>query len=119
VSQTTFERYRGIVDRYLIPDFGRVLLSQLTASHLVRCYRRLKERGLAAGTISLVHVVIHRALRDACRVGLLGRNVAELAQAPKPRDRDATERAFTAEQIAVLASRSAAITTSTCGVCCC
>jgi integrase len=43
----------------------------------------LASRGLAAKTIRNVHAVLHRALHDAARWGLVVRNVADLADPPK------------------------------------
>lgn len=100
VAQTTYERYRGIVNRYVVPELGRVSLNQLTTAHVRRLYARLRERGLAIATVSLIHSVIHRALRDARRDGLVGKNVAEDAAPASPR-RDASGRALTVAQLQV------------------
>src|SRR5689334_18367190 len=69
VARTTYERYRGIVRRYIVPQLGRKTLEQLTAPHIQRYYSHLNERGFAAATISLHHTVLYHSLRDAKRVG--------------------------------------------------
>ena len=102
VARTTYERYRGIVRRYIVPQLGRKTLEQLTAPHIQRYYSHLNERGFATATISLHHTVLYHSLRDAKRVGLVGRNVAEDVKKPQDRDRDATHRAFTPEQRVIL-----------------
>ncbi|HYW88826.1 MAG TPA: site-specific integrase, partial [Chloroflexota bacterium] len=86
---------------YVTPELGRVTLNQLTAAHLRRLYAKLRERGLAVATVSLIHTVIHRALRDARRDGLVGKNVAEDTAPASPR-RDASGRAFTPDQLRIL-----------------
>jgi integrase len=77
VARTTYERYRGIVRRYIVPQLGRKTLEQLTAPDIQRYYSHLNERGFAAATISLHDTVLYHSLRDAKRVGLVGRNVPE------------------------------------------
>jgi hypothetical protein len=62
----------------------------------------LRDDGLAAATINLIHVVIHRSLRDARAMRLIGSNPAQDIAKPAARDRDATDHAFTAEQLVVL-----------------
>ncbi len=98
VAQTTFERYRGIVRTYIVPELGRKTLEQLSAPHIQRYYSHLNERGMAAATISLHHSVLYHSLEDARRTGLVGRNVGEDVKKPPERERDATHRAFTPEQ---------------------
>jgi integrase len=101
VAVTTWERYSGIVRKYIKPELGRTNLSALTPAHLRRFYARLRDKGLSGATVSLIHSAVHRALRDAKRDGLIARNVAEDAAPAQPR-RDASERAFTPEQIIIL-----------------
>jgi integrase len=102
VALTTYERYRGIIRNYVDPELGTILLCDLTAAHIQRFYRTLHDQGLSPSTVGVIHSVVHRCLRDARRVQLLGVNVAEDAQPPKPRDRDATDRAFSEAELAVL-----------------
>src|SRR5439155_2044220 len=75
VAQTTYERYRGIVRTYVIPQLGRKTLEQLTPPHIQRYYTHLKESGFSSSTIGLHHTVLYHSLRDAKRAGLVGRNV--------------------------------------------
>jgi integrase len=55
----------------------------VTPAEINNLYADLASRGLAAKTIRNVHGVLHRALRDAARWGLVARNVADLADPPK------------------------------------
>jgi len=83
VEATTFATYRSDVETKLIPAFGTRKLQQLTPAEINTLYAELAERGLAAKTIRNVHAVLHRALGDAARWGLVSRNVADLADPPK------------------------------------
>ncbi len=48
-----------------------------------RFERRLLESGLAAKTVANVHAVLHRALADGVRLGVLDRNVASQVSRPR------------------------------------
>ncbi|HEY1293662.1 MAG TPA: site-specific integrase [Chloroflexota bacterium] len=102
VAITTYERYRGIVHRHVEPKLGRYALNKLQPVHIQRAYRELRDDGLAPATINLIHVVIHRSLRDAKAMRLIGTNPAVDVAKPAERDRDATDHAFTPEQLVVL-----------------
>lgn len=99
----TVMSYRNQALSYVVPNLGHVKLSALSADHLARFYgelsktgrRKVKEgdppKGLAASSVRLVHITVHRLLRDAVRWGLLARNVADLAAADVPRGDRQTE----------------------------
>jgi integrase len=46
-------------------------------------YREMQDRGLAARTVQYTHAVLHRALKQARRWGIVGRNVAEDVDPPQ------------------------------------
>jgi integrase len=90
VRPTTWATYQGLLGAYVIPTLGGIELQQLTPGHLGTLYqellvsgRRHRPGGLAAKTVRNVHVLIHRALRDAVRWGYTVRNVADAADPPK------------------------------------
>jgi integrase len=60
-------------------------------------YREMQDRGLAARTVQYAHAVLHRALKQARRWGMVSRNVAEDVDPPqvkreeiRPLNRDQT-----------------------------
>jgi hypothetical protein len=67
LSPRGFERYESIVRRHLIPDMGRITLTQLRPEHLQRHYTLKLNEGLSAGTVRYHHVVIHKALQTAVK----------------------------------------------------
>ena len=90
VRPTTWATYQGLLEAYVIPTLGGIELQQLTPGHLAALYqellvsgRRHRPGGLAAKTVRNVHVLIHRAFRDAVRWGYTVRNVADAADPPK------------------------------------
>ena len=84
------------VNSYVSPGIGSVLLRDLSGPMLNKLYAKLLKSGCrrvaeggAAGlsptSVHLVHVTIHRMLKDAVRWNLLPRNMADLAGPPRPR----------------------------------
>ena len=87
---STWDSYRRLVELHVIPRLGTIPLRRLRAQHLETLYagllahgRRDGTGGLNAKTVLEVHVVIRSALADARRKGLVVRNVADDAEAPK------------------------------------
>lgn len=79
----TFERYRQYVRLHALPDIGRLPLSRLAPQHLQRLYASRLEAGLSPMSVRHLHAVLHRALSQATRWGLLARNVADLVTPPR------------------------------------
>jgi integrase len=83
IEGTTLGTYRSDIQSKIVPALGTRPLQQVTPAEINNLYADLASRGLAAKTIRNVHGVLHRALRDAARWGLVARNVADLADPPK------------------------------------
>ncbi|HEY2598431.1 MAG TPA: tyrosine-type recombinase/integrase [Candidatus Dormibacteraeota bacterium] len=79
----TFASYDLNVRR-LNPLIGRVRLNQLTPQIIQGAYARLLQQGLAPRTVRQTHVVLHSALRQAMRWGMVGRNAADGVIIPRP-----------------------------------
>jgi integrase len=77
-------------------------LVKLTPLHLERLYTNLlkegrklgrhksphPKKGLSEGTVELVHIILHKALKQAVRWGLVVRNVTEMVESPRRRKRE-------------------------------
>jgi integrase len=92
VRASTWINYSSLVRVQVIPRLGRVELRKLDASRLNMFYAELLKEGridgrggLSPRTVQYTHTVLHRALRDAVRRGLLIRNVCDLADPPESR----------------------------------
>jgi len=83
LSPRSYERYAGIIKRYLILDFGNIQLSQLRPEHLQKHYSARLNTGLSARTVRYHHALIHIALETAVKWGLVARNVADAVKPPK------------------------------------
>ena len=92
----TFESYRMICERHVIPALGRTRLAKLGPEAIQRYMNRKREAGLWARTVQYQHAVLRRALGQAERRGLVSRNVARLVS--PPRVQRAEVRPLTSEQ---------------------
>lgn len=87
----TFGRYERIVESHLIPALGQGKLSALTPALIskylagaLKSGRRVPTPGpLAAGTVRLHYLILHRALAVAVKWELLSRNPADAADPPR------------------------------------
>ena len=104
VRPGTWSSYRTNVERHAIPRIGQLPLRHLGALQLNSLYEELMgdgrcdgSGGLSPRTVRYTHTILHRALRDAVRWGLLARNPADLADPPKHRTPEM--QVWTAEQL--------------------
>src|SRR5207302_1870748 len=85
VRKTTQRRYTDLMKKHVIPIIGKVQLAKLTPLDVQRLYAsRLdpKEGKLSPTTVQQIHVILHKALKQAVRWGLLTRNVTEAVDRP-------------------------------------
>jgi integrase len=83
LSPRTVELYSYICRVHVIPTIGKITLTELKPQHLQNLYSGKLSSGLSPRTVQLCHVAIHKALKNAVRINLLSRNVADAAQKPK------------------------------------
>lgn len=105
VAETTWNGYAGKIRSHVLPTLGKVPIRRLKPDQLDRLYDRMlhptgNSRPLAPKTVLEVHQVIHSALREAERLGIVPRNVALLAHPPRSRGIPRQERkSWTAEEL--------------------
>jgi Phage integrase, N-terminal SAM-like domain len=92
---STWDGYRRNIELHVVSSIGRTPLRRLRGPHLDALYPELLTNGRADGAGGLdsksvleIHVILHKALRDACRQGLVERNAADDAEPPKRRGHD-------------------------------
>jgi hypothetical protein len=81
---TTWENYKTIAEKHIIPTLGKVKLTKLQADDLQKLYNKKLDSGrvdgkggLSAQTVGLIHLVAHMALEQAHKDNLIPRNVAQ------------------------------------------
>ena len=88
LSSRTHELYSYICNKHLIPKLGNKRLVDIRPQHLQRLYAEKAESGLSNRTVQLIHVTLHKALKNAVKTGLLVRNAAESVDTPKIQRRE-------------------------------
>ena len=79
----TREGYERIIELYLNPYLGRILLAKLTPEDVQRMINALIAKKLAPNTIRNIRAVLRRALNQAVRWRLVAFNAAALAETPR------------------------------------
>jgi integrase len=98
-------RLPGKVELHVIPSLGKITLRRLRPHHLERLYDEKLDpqngkRPLAPKTVLEIHLIIRNALNHAVRRGIVTRNVALVAHAPKVRSIPKVEQqAWTAPEL--------------------
>src|SRR5215211_6676774 len=86
---SSFANYTIYTRTHVVPRLGDIELQRLTPSNLSAFYRALLTdarrdgQGLAPKTVRNIHAMLHRALKDAVRLGYLVRNVADAVTPPR------------------------------------
>ncbi len=102
---STWDSYRRRIVQHMVPRLGTVPLRRLRPEHLESLYAELLLNGKLPGvgldpkSVLEVHIIIRKALADALRRGLVVRNVAADAKAPKRRRPNKVMRSWTAQQL--------------------
>lgn len=83
-----WESYEVIVRVHLKPAIGGLKLKDLRPERLQHLYNEKSASGLSASTVKHIHLVIHGALEQAMKNGLVVRNVSEATTLPRGEKKD-------------------------------
>jgi len=83
LAKNTFDLYSIMCEKHIKPTLGNIVVVDLKPQHLQHLYSDKMASGLSNRTVQIIHVVLHKALKNAVKVGLLSRNVAEAVDPPK------------------------------------
>jgi integrase len=83
VAPATYDSYRRMMDRHILPALDTVPLEKLTPQHVQRLQARMSAAGLSPRTVAYARAILRRALGQAVKWGILARNVATLVDPPK------------------------------------
>ena len=95
ISARTAQRYRQLVEYQIAPQLGTVILQKLRPLDIEQWHGTLRANGRVRGkggvaprTIGHAHRILSKALGDAAKNELVGRNVAKLEPPPKVTDKE-------------------------------
>ena len=83
IRPKTYNRYKGLVEKYMIPYIGHIPLNELNSLTVEKFYSDLILDGVGTRNIRHIHSVLHRALVKAASYGFLMRNPAHGVTLPK------------------------------------
>jgi integrase len=83
VRPRTFQSYEILVRNHIVPELGRFRLDKLAPQHIQAALARKSASGLSAQTVRHIRAILRIALNQALKWGVVGRNAAALAIAPK------------------------------------
>ncbi len=83
VRPNTLDGYRRTVNNHVIPAIGKVKLDKVTAAHVRRVHDAVMEKGNNSTTALLAHRTMSVSFKAAIREGRIGRNPANLTDAPR------------------------------------
>jgi integrase len=101
VRDSGYLSYEERIRLYITPRLGKVKLSKLTPQHVRELHAcMLNEKHLSPTTVNHTHGVLHHALKDAIRMGVIARNVCEAIEPPRKAKRKMV--IYTPEQVRAL-----------------
>lgn len=80
---SSYEKYRKLINTYILPALGHIQLQKLTPQHVQALYRKKGDDGLSSKMINSIHGVLHKALDNAVRWNLVSRNICDLVSPPR------------------------------------
>ena len=78
----TLKSYRHLIRNHIKPDLGAIKLSALRPDHIQKLYSTKLKSGLSHRTVQYIHAILHKALSQAFKWGLVARNVSDLVEKP-------------------------------------
>jgi integrase len=84
----TWGQYSQVVHQHISPYLGSNDLGEVGPGDIQELYGRLLSQGRSLFTLRITHAVLHRALRQAVRWGVLDRNPCDGVDKPKPHRRE-------------------------------
>ncbi len=80
---TTTAHYETLIRLHIVSYIGQIKVADLRAEQIQRLYTHLITQKIGTNTIRKVHIVLHSALQQAVRLGIINRNPADIAHPPK------------------------------------
>lgn len=83
IRLSSYDKYRKLLNRHILPGLGHFQVQKLSAQQVQAYYARKLEEGLSPSTIHVMHAILHKALENAVRWGLVSRNVCDVVSPPR------------------------------------
>jgi integrase len=81
----TFASYKYLIEKHITPELGHLKVTKLSADALQSLYAKKLGEGLSRRTVQYMYAIIHKALDQAMRWGIVYTNVSDLTDPPRPK----------------------------------
>ncbi len=88
IRPRSHERYEEIVRLHIVPILGKLKLQEITPQHVQTLQSKKLGEGLSRTTVAAIHGMLHKALEDAVRLGLVVRNVCDAVSPPRKQHKE-------------------------------
>ena len=83
IRLSSYAKYRKLLDNHILPALGHIQIQKLTPQQIQSFYTKKLKDGLSATTIHVIHAVLHNALENAVRWGIISRNACDVISPPR------------------------------------
>lgn len=83
LTYSTYNRYKGIIDKKINPDIGDIQLKEVKPIHIQDFYTDHIKNGTSSTTVKQYHAILHKALNQAVKWELISTNPAMSVEKPK------------------------------------
>jgi integrase len=98
IRLSSYRTYEIHIVHHIVPELGKIKLQDLRPDHIQRFYTAKLEAGTGRETLRLCHSILHRALGDAVKWGLLMRNACDAVSKPRAKQKEMS--VWDADQVA-------------------
>ncbi|HEY6803394.1 MAG TPA: tyrosine-type recombinase/integrase [Pyrinomonadaceae bacterium] len=83
LRENTFREYKGLIERYIKPNIGKLRLADLRPLKIQEFYGSLTDQGLSPRTVRFTHSVLRSALKQALRWRMIPVNPCDGVDLPR------------------------------------
>jgi integrase len=84
----TWSQYSSGVHFHIAPILGNITLKDLQADMIQQFYEFKLKLGAGKRTVEILHSILHRALEQAVKMGIIGRNPTDATNPPRPSEKE-------------------------------
>jgi integrase len=82
IRPRTWSHYEQLIRNYVIPNLGQIKMKDLRPDQIQRFYNHLLSNEVGVYTVIKIHAMLHGALEQAVKAGLVNRNVSNAVIPP-------------------------------------
>jgi integrase len=88
IKSKTLQQYTQIVHGHIVPHLGKLKLKDVRPDQIQALYNLKLDAGTSARTVIIIHAVLHKALKQALKLGMIVRNPTDAVTRPRYRRKE-------------------------------